>query len=138
MFGSDPLPANDNDRETTAAACVRKLTFHLNHSGKYLDMRRRLKAAVCAMAQERFCQPLDADAAPELFNALYVYAVDHMHATLNRMIQPDHEQQPAQAKQHLQHAQEADAALQKLAAECEADDNSARAELLHQERCSPL
>lgn len=138
MFGAEPLPHSGIDDEA-AAGRLRKLTFHLNHSGKYLAMRRRLKAAVCALARERFAKPLDADAAPELFNALYVYAVDHMHAALNKMIRPDAEQQDAQAaeKAALRRA-DASAALAKLAAECEAADDVARAELLHRERCGPL
>ena len=140
MFGDAAL---NNDDDTVAAETAerqRALVFRLNHSGAYLDMRRRLKSAICAVAQERFAKPLNADAAPQLYSELYAYAADQMHAALNALIQGEKGSGQggagdgvSQAEKERQ-AAEAAARLEQLAAECEVAGDVARAEALHQER----
>jgi hypothetical protein len=127
MFGAAALDAS-GDAAVQAAERQHALTFHLNHSGTYLAMRRRLKARICDVALERFSKPLGPDQAPELYSALYAYAADQMHAALNALIRGEDAEAGAKGREDEGNAEQ-------LAAECEVTGDVARAEQLHQERC---
>lgn len=55
MFGSEALEIPEGAvRQEEVAERHRKLVFELNRSGKYLEMKERLKKSVVAIVKEKF------------------------------------------------------------------------------------
>jgi hypothetical protein len=131
MFGEEAIDIPEGAvRQEEQAARHRTLIFELNRSGKYIEMRRRLKESVCAVAQEQFKRGLNTGESAELYNALYAHMVDEMHGVLNGLRCSE---KPAEGAPR---SQEELTRLEQLAAECEVTDDLERAEHLHQERCA--
>ena len=140
LFGDAAITAPDGGADAAEAAKrQQQLVFHLNRSGKYLDMKARLKESVRAVAQETFRRGLGALGDElDVYNALYVHTVDAMHAVLNGLRA---DEAAADAPPDAAAAAAAEAELERLeqlAAECEVTGDGARAERLHQERCVAL
>jgi predicted acylesterase/phospholipase RssA len=117
-----------------ATTSHRRVMSELNRSGKYLEMRQRMKMAIHDLSVEQFRRPpadvsIESDAA--LYNALYAYTIDEMHSVLNvlrnKKIQPQKDE--ARAAKELQQ-------LEHLAGECEVIGHLNRAESIHQDRCA--
>jgi hypothetical protein len=112
----------------------RRVMSELNRSGKYLEMRQRLKTAVRTIAVELFgCPPEDArpDTDGALYNSLYACAIDEIHSVLNvlRGEKTRPETDEARDEKELQR-------LEHLAAECEVCSDQKRADALHRDRCA--
>jgi hypothetical protein len=89
-----PMPASGAGQ----AGGVKQLVFRLNHSGKYLQLREALKAAVVELAKEQFRRSSNAGAgegaaaaqeqAAVLHHRLFAQLLDEMHAALKALAAP--------------------------------------------------
>ena len=77
MFTGEPGDAEGKDARRKA------LVFELNRSGKYHDLKERLKEAAQGIIKERFFQ--GGESAREKYNELYVHLVEEMHASLRTL-----------------------------------------------------
>ena len=71
----------ENESESSRKAARRKaLVFELNRSGKYHDLKERLREAARGIIKERFFQ--GGEGVQGKYNELYVHLVEEMHAAL--------------------------------------------------------
>ncbi|KAL8611122.1 hypothetical protein ACOMHN_064412 [Nucella lapillus] len=67
-----------------------KLMYHLNSSGKYFAFKEQLKHAVIKIVREKYLKTTNFDDRQQLqtfLSELYVYLVDQMHESLNKVLQ---------------------------------------------------
>nr|KAG5710751.1 hypothetical protein BaRGS_035153 [Batillaria attramentaria] len=67
-----------------------KLMYHLNSSGKYFAFKEQLKHSVIKIVREKYLRTTNFDDRQQLqtfLSELYVYLVDQMHQSLNKVLQ---------------------------------------------------
>ena len=140
MFTGAP---DASDSAPDGAALRRKrLVFELNRSGKYHDMKERLKDAASAIVKSRFfsasaTRPEDREEIDAKYDELYVHLVEEMHAALAELGSTPEEtaRRRSDAEAAAEAAKRASLLRQKhLADEYEINDAFRDAEKWHQER----
>ena len=140
MFTGAPA---ETDAEPDGAARRRKqLVFELNRSGKYHDMKERLKDAASKIVKSRFfarsaVRPDDREELDAKYDELYVHLVEEMHAALADLGSTPEEtaRRRRESEAAAEGARRASLARQKnLADEYEINDAFRDAEKWHQER----
>ena len=140
MFTGAPA---ESDAEPDGAARRRKrLVFELNRSGKYHDMKERLKDAASKIVKSRFfkkstVRPDDREELDAKYDELYVHLVEEMHAALADLGSTPEETSKRQrdseaAAEAVKRA--SSARMKNLADEYEINDAFRDAEKWHQER----
>ncbi|XP_076464163.1 cilia- and flagella-associated protein 70-like isoform X2 [Babylonia areolata] len=89
MFGEE---MKSGEQQTNEAMENRrqKLMYHLNSSGKYFAFKEQLKHAVIKIVREKYLKTTNFDDRQQLqtfLSELYVYLVDQMHESLNKVLQ---------------------------------------------------
>ena len=123
MFTGEPGDAEGKDARRKA------LVFELNRSGKYHDLKERLKEAAQGIIKERFFQ--GGESAREKYNELYVHLVEEMHASLRTL---GAAREPSRVALVDPVDRERLAECKALADEYEIDDEHDSADKWHQER----
>ena len=143
MFTGAPEETEDGSKAPDGAAIRRKrLVFELNRSGKYHDMKERLKDAASEIVKSRFftassVRPDDRDEMDAKYDELYVHLVEEMHAALADLGSSPEETEKRRTESEAA-AEDAKRAsllrLKRLADEYEINDAHVDAEKWHQER----
>jgi len=143
MFTGAPEETEDGSKAPDGAAIRRKrLVFELNRSGKYHDMKERLKDAASEIVKSRFftassVRPDDRDEMDAKYDELYVHLVEEMHAALADLgSSPEEtEKRRTESEAAAEDAKRASLShLKRLADEYEINDAHVDAEKWHQER----
>ena len=143
MFTGAPEETEEGSKAPDGAAIRRKrLVFELNRSGKYHDMKERLKNAASEIVKSRFftassVRPDDRDEMDAKYDELYVHLVEEMHAALADLgSSPEEtERRRTESEAAAEDAKRASSLhLKRLADEYEINDAHVDAEKWHQER----
>ncbi|KAL8608639.1 hypothetical protein ACOMHN_002868 [Nucella lapillus] len=89
MFGS-VIKAEETLTNEAMEERRQKLMYHLNASGKYFAFKEQLKHAVIKIVREKYLKTTNFDDRQQLqtfLSELYVYLVDQMHESLNKVLQ---------------------------------------------------
>uniref|UniRef100_A0A061QN23 Tetratricopeptide repeat protein 18-like n=2 Tax=Tetraselmis sp. GSL018 TaxID=582737 RepID=A0A061QN23_9CHLO len=132
MFADEPeLHDGSESEEKVMAARQRRVVFELNRTGKYLEIKERLRAIIVRVVQERYHKSGDMgyDEMQGLYNDLYVHLIDEMHRELNHLIHGPYKKPEEAVPDDAELAR-----LQALADEYEVVSDVKRATQCHQER----
>ncbi|XP_076442365.1 cilia- and flagella-associated protein 70-like isoform X3 [Babylonia areolata] len=89
MFGQEIKNAAEETNEAMEQR-RQKLMYHLNSSGKYFAFKEQLKHSVIKIVREKYLKTTNFDDRQQLqtfLSELYVYLVDQMHESLNKVLQ---------------------------------------------------
>ncbi|XP_070181886.1 cilia- and flagella-associated protein 70-like isoform X4 [Littorina saxatilis] len=89
MFGEDQGTGEPQTNEVMEGR-RQKLMYHLNSSGKYFSFKEQLKHSVIKIVREKYLKTTNFDDRQQLqtfLSELYVYLVDQMHQSLNKVLQ---------------------------------------------------
>ncbi|KAL0488759.1 TTC18, partial [Acrasis kona] len=110
-----------------------QFVFHLNNSGKYFSFKEKLKTTVVQIVKEKFArQAAKKNEVEKFYNDLYVYLIQQMHITINRIFDSANETEFSIIGADGTPTDK----WRRLADEAEAEGNYALAVQYHQDRIS--